>query len=294
MLICALSLAACSEETLTPSEKQEFYEVPQGTASYDNDIVAFYNKYDSRILYEYEENDFRWNITSFLIYRYNEPQAGYIAKSVEFIEECLDMWPGSFVKPIMPYYFLLCSKIYSSEMGYDANWNWTLIELTYDTAYGFNHVDFGYASSAFDALTASQKRALKGNFNKSLIAYACEAGRIEIPAAFLALSTPSDPGSENPGSYGYNGKGFLEYRSGMTYGYDFGLFVKYLTTMTEADFKAWALSDSFDIGGYWQNVSPWAFIRTYPIKQKYEIILKYFKTEFGIDLHAIGNAVAGN
>lgn len=293
-LLCGYFLTACSEDALTPSDPQEFYTIPQGNASYDQTVVSLYDKYGTMFLYDFEERDFRWNITSFLPYYFNPGEKAYVAEALEFLEEaCFGCWPENFLKKVMPHYFLLASRTYRVDRTYD--WSvseYVNTEVDLLTTYGFNHVDFGYTSSKLGALSASERRTLVGDVNKSLIAYACEAGMLEIPAGFLAISTPTNPGGDYPGSWGYNGAGFLEYRSGMTYGYDFGLFVKYLTSMSEADFKSWALSDSFDVSQEWDQSSS-SYMRTYLIKQKYEIIIGYFQTELGIDLHAIGNAVAG-
>ena len=80
----------------------------------------------------------------------------------------------------------------------------------------------------------------------------------------------------------------IEYYKNIDVNYDFGLYVKYLTIMSEDEFKAWALSDSFDVSAEWDQSSG-TYKRTYLIKQKYEIVLDYFKTKYNIDLYAIGN-----
>lgn len=296
-LLLAGMLFSCSEDSLTPSEPQEFYTVPQGNSAYDNDIVDFYKTYNSMFLYQYEAKDFLWNLTSYLGYNFTQPNEAYIPKAYDFlVDECFSLWPKSFLQSVLPSYILLSDGIYVMEQGWDSNWNPIEVEVDIHTGYGLNFVAFGYAGTDIDGLTAAEKREIIGDVNKSLIAYACSRGKLEIPDDFKILSTPSNPGGNYTGPWGYNGQGFLEFREGnmsMTYDYDFGLFVKYLTSMTEEEFKAWALSDSFDCSQEWVNSSS-SYVRTYLISKKYQAIVNYFKTELNIDLHAIGNAVAGS
>ena len=65
LISCLLLVGVCScgEDALTPSEPMGFGEFPQGNASYDREIVEFYDKYGVQVLYRFGEVDFRWNIT---------------------------------------------------------------------------------------------------------------------------------------------------------------------------------------------------------------------------------------
>ena len=191
---------------------------------------------------------------------------------------------------------LLASEIYSVTERYDYVYDeetqeWGSVKV-YDTTYhaaasGLNHIAFGHTSEKFDQLTENEKLNATGEITKSLIVYAASRDKIEIPTEFSDLFNNSS-NTENQGQWGYNGCGFLEYYKNIDVNYDFGLYVKYLTIMSEDEFKAWALSDSFDVSAEWDQSSG-TYKRTYLIKQKYEIVLDYFKTKYNIDLHAIGN-----
>lgn len=300
LLLMAGVIAACDEDKLTPSAPQEFYEFPQGDADYDREFVAFYEKYNTQFLYKYRESDFRWNVTSYIPFYSVPADEDYVEKAYRFIKDrCLDTWGENFYKDILPARILLASKIYSISENYTSVWNedtqkWdymTVYDTTYHaSAYGLNHIAFGYTSEEFDELTEAEQLNAVGELNKSLIGYAASREKIQIPTAFVEWF---DRYKNNNWNGGEHGCGFLEYYKDIDAAYDFGLYVKYLTTMSEEAFKAWALADSFDTSQDWDQATS-SYKRTYAITNKYKIVLEYFKTEFNIDLHAIGNQAAAN
>jgi|GEM_PF-893124 lipoprotein len=288
---------ACGEKDLTPSEPQTFYEFPQGNADYDQEFLAYYEKYNVQFLYKYKESDFRWNVTEYIPYYSVQADEAYADKAFHFItENSFAIWDEDFLRKILPLRVLLASEIYSVTERYDYVYDeetqeWGSVKV-YDTTYhaaasGLNHIAFGHTSEKFDQLTENEKLNATGEITKSLIVYAASRDKIEIPTEFSDLFNNSS-NTENQGQWGYNGCGFLEYYKNIDVNYDFGLYVKYLTIMSEDEFKAWALSDSFDVSAEWDQSSG-TYKRTYLIKQKYEIVLDYFKTKYNIDLHAIGN-----
>lgn len=294
LLLMAGIIVACDEDKLTPSEPQEFYEFPQGDSDYDREFVTFYEKYNTQFLYKYNESDFRWNVTSYIPFYSVPADEAYVEKAYHFIKDrCLDAWGEDFYKNILPMRILLSSKIYSVEVNYRWGYNdegeyvqTRVYDTTYHAAtYGLNHIAFGYTSEVFDELTPAEQLNAVGELNKSLIGYAASRDKIVIPTEFVEWY---DKYRNSVWEGAENRYGFLEYYKDMDVAYDFGLYVKYLTTMSEEAFKAWALSDDVDTSQDWDQTSG-TYKRTYAITNKYEIVLEYFKTEFNIDLHAIGN-----
>ena len=295
LLLMAGVIVACDEDKLTPSAPQEFYEFPQGDSDYDREFVAFYEKYNTQFLYKYKESDFRWYVTSYIPFYSVPADEAYVEKAYRFIKDrCLNPWGENFYKNILPMRILLASRIYSVEQKYGSVWDEGTQQWEYksynDTtnhasAYGLNHIAFGYTSEQLDELTPEEQLNTVGELNKSLIGYAASRNKIEIPAEFVEWY---DKYRNNVWDGGEYGCGFLEYYKDMDAAYDFGLYVKYLTTMSEEAFKAWALSDEVDSSQDWDQASG-TYKRTHAIKNKYEIVLQYFKTQFNINLHAIGN-----
>ena len=60
-------LSGCYDEDVKPSSKPELiygkYTLPQGDHEYDDDIVAFYEKYETLLLYQFTTKDFGWSPT---------------------------------------------------------------------------------------------------------------------------------------------------------------------------------------------------------------------------------------
>ena len=105
---------ACGEKDLTPSEPQTFYEFPQGNADYDQEFLAYYEKYNVQFLYKYKESDFRWNVTEYIPYYSVQADEAYADKAFHFItENSFAIWDEDFLRKILPLRVLLASEIYS-------------------------------------------------------------------------------------------------------------------------------------------------------------------------------------
>ena len=297
LLLLAGILAACEEDKLTPSDPQEFYEFPQGNADYDQEFVAFYEKYNTQFLYKYREADFRWNVTEYIPYYSVPADEAYVGKAYRLIKEkCLDVWGETFCKEMLPLRILLASEVYS----YETKSNWVYdpeigesVQVKYNdttwhaAAYGLNHVTFGYTSDKLDNLTPQEQLDLVGELNKSFIGYAASRGKIEIPEKFIELHNKYRNNQWD--IWSAQDCGFLEYNKNIDVAYDFGLYVKYLTTMSEEAFQTWI--SGIGTGSVWDQDAG-MYKPTNAIPQKYQLVLDYFKTQFGIDLHAMGNRVA--
>lgn len=305
MAVCLF--AACGEDDLKPSAPQQFYEFPQGDADYDQDILAYYEAHGVQFIYDYTEAAFRWNITDYIPFYSTPAEEAYRGEAFHFVaDKCFSIWDEDFLNKLLPTYVYLASEIYNvtekQEYVYnDETLSWgyvTVLDTNYcASTYGLNHVSFGYASEKINELTPEEELDAIGDVAKSLIAFAASRDKIEIPSAFADLFTRDYTGEDLAtyvGGYGYNASGFLEYYADIDVNYDFGLYVKYLVTMSEEDFKAWALSDTFDVNGVWdQSIGEWGDYRqTHLIQQKYEAVIDYFKNTLGIDLHAIGNQIS--
>jgi len=298
IIICLASvfLCSCGEDALTPSEPMTFTEFPQGNEDYDEEFVAFYEKYGTQVLYKYSDVDFRWSVTSYLPYYSAEADKAYIKEAWTFLKEnCLSIWSDDFLKKYLPYRILLGSKIYSLKDTYqtDDEGNKIYQEIPKDAMYGFNHIAFGAVNNKLTSLTVDKKKELIGEMAFALIGYATSKGKMQIPEKFQTYHDDyiNNAGGDYVGDWGYNRGGILEYREGgMDVYYDFGLFVKYLVIMSKDEFENTFLTDEFDNATYYD--ANWNSYRGYPIKHKYEAVIDYFKNTLGIDLHEIGARIS--
>ena len=295
LISCLLLVGVCScgEDALTPSEPMGFGEFPQGNASYDREIVEFYDKYGVQVLYRFGETDFRWNITEYIPYYAVEAETSSIGEGWNFLKEnCLSIWSDDFLRKYMPYRILLASEIYSLKdtYRYDDEGNKIYQKIPKKAMYGLNHLTFGAVNSRLSSLSVEEKKELIGEVAFAIAGYAASKGKIEVPEKFQTYHDDyiNNAGGDYEGEWGYNGGGCLEYRDGgMDYYYDFGLFVKYLVMMSKEEFENRFLTEEFDCGTQYDSVLGNS-VKGYPIRNKYEAVIEYFQNTLGIDLHEIG------
>lgn len=296
-----LFFTACDNDDVEDSgEATELIQFPQGTNSYDNEFVEFFNTYGTQTLYKFGEADFRWAVSSYLPYYASQADEAYVAAAWKVLrDDCISVWPENVLREWLPYRILLASKIWYYTKGYDADWNYVTIEKTQNAVYGYNHVALALANADVENLTAVQRRQWVGDFAYALVGYAASKGLVSIPSEYQTLfntwknSFGEDGGFYQNATYGYNCAGCLESMSLDNYDInkEFALYVKYLVMMTDEDFQTKYLDSSFDCGVImdWSTYTP---TDSQPVRQKYEVVKKYFKNELGIDLSAIGAKTA--
>jgi hypothetical protein len=294
-------LSSCNnEDSLTASDPMTLVEFPQGTNTYDNEFVQFYKDYGTQVLYKYTSTDFRWNITSDIPYYSEVADQNYIADAWALLKtNCFTIWPDDFLKKCLPYRILLASKIWSEkeQWGYDDKGNYvkSYVPVLHNAVYGLNHIAFGVTNSTLADMNNYQKKSLVGDVASALIGYATSRSKITIPADFVKLHDDfgKNNNGEDYGSWGYNGAGCLESYTLLDAYQDFGTFVKYLVTMSQAEFTGVFLNSNFDCGGTNYD-SDWNIIPDHRVLQKYTVVINYFKNTLGIDLHAIGAKVSAS
>ncbi|MCI1246434.1 MAG: hypothetical protein LKG14_03480 [Prevotella sp.] len=306
-IILILMMVACnSDDDLTPSDPEQS-DFPQGTSDYDKEFEDFFKEYGTQVLYKFSENDFRWNVTSYLPFYANEADTAYIRDAWKFIKDnCLSIWSEDFLKKCLPYHLLLASKIYSNSVQYvttDASGDYVkdTIQVPKNAMYGLNHITFGMVNSQIEHLTTDEKKQLIGDMAFALIGYATSKGILVIPDEFKTLhdkyiSHNGESLAYGYGGWGYNGAGCLEYEEDIDYYYDFGLYVKYLVINSKQEFADKYLNDQFDCGTDSTAIDPQTqqtvYVLDHRVRNKYNIVVDYFKNTLNIDLQAIGDSIS--
>ena len=116
-------LSACSEDKLSPIDEltNTIYDPSQGeTGSTESMINAFYEKYGSKILYNFKPHDlyFGWSSLTPKWYVPAEPGENdkYIKRMITFLDEkALSEYPTSFVKKFLPYRIFMIDSICDSK-----------------------------------------------------------------------------------------------------------------------------------------------------------------------------------
>lgn len=265
-LFILLNLFACSKkETLTPSESQPLYTLPQGNEVYDKDIVDFYKKYGTYILYKFNENDFRWRFSPSLLEKLaTEADPAYVDASLNSLDKYLfAYYDENTLQEILPFKILLCSKIVEIEQ-----FTGDTLNIPMPATWSISHIAFGHSNERFDNLTEEELLNLKGSLHGALWACAAARGKLLLPKAFDNMTNYGVVTPLNFKNYGLFSDCFTVYEALFDY-------VMRITSRTKEEFQTEFLGPVNDPTGIFQR--------------KYDALIQQFLT-YGIDLHAIGNA----
>ncbi len=304
MAICALlTLNSCkkSEEALTPSGITDGYVLPQGNNAFDQTIVDDYTKYNTYLLYKFDREDIYWTPTGYTIptltngywspgHEVAMAEETYIPAQLELIKTSLfDLYPEKFLKKFLPSKILLCSKVDSIAMGFDANWQYVKLQKSVGAYSYYNTICVNYGNVNITTMTAADKTAFLKKVNAMLVENFLSRGLTAPTNIFINSADYATAMTTYAQSYG---KGIISGYSGITPLGDWGAYIKAMVTLSETQLnmdvempESWVyptpeplgiLNPKIDINGQ--------------IRKRYDIVRDYFITEYGIDLQTIGNA----
>ncbi len=290
LVIAGLVVAGCrKEKALTPTtEKENVYgphTLPQGNHPYDNDIQVLYNKYNTLFLYKYKPEDLYYNFDYWRGGEYDpvankttrtglfDIPAGeaWVGKQLDLLKEIwLNYYPDSLLRKGLPQkVFLVDSFFYAwAGPGKPAE-NWP--EL-YNIFTGGDFIVATWEGSRMEAITPEEKYTYKSELNTAFLKKARELNAVRRLSAFTSLTDYSQINSTN-----YKQLGIIE--SGVfTPDDDWDSYMKTIVSnsYTKLTSPGGALHASWDVNGV--------------IRKKYDIVIGYFQSAFGVDLQAIGNA----
>ncbi|MBS0027628.1 hypothetical protein ACTJJ0_32155 [Chitinophaga sp. 22321] len=278
LLFITWGLLSCSKEkTLSPNDPPVFYNLPQGNHPYDDSIVAFNKKYGSYILYKFTQQDFAYDLTSYVPMIAANANQAYVQQTLTFFRtQCLDLYPETFLRKTMPFRIVLAAYLDTiiSSLGKPVD---TSRSLTGFTA-SHNMIAIGWADSTLQQHSPQELRQVKAYLNRCYFQQALLSGALIIPDVFMRLGPA--------GGYQYvtgfqPEKGMLEAPSSEDAGrnasatWDFLCYINAITGHTKAELDATILSPSVDRNG--------------KIQEKYDALVRYFKTQYGVDLQAVGD-----
>lgn len=296
-----MMLFACKkdEKIGPPAELEHDYTLPQGNApaAANDKIQQLYNTYGSYFLYVFTQKDFVW-----------VPSTGGSASKIdtavlgkpEYVMDMLtfldDVWlkflPESFKKAQgIPYRVLLADTIKTNRgPGYPPNMQYLYSDYkVIDKA-----ICFAGMNDSLRRMTPADKVKRKNVLTSAIWAYYLQNKIVEIPASFYkltdyvtapaypinAINNPANleafrqrgflPGSYNPVSGAASEWYYGTYSWGTAQPTDANAYILHLTTRTDAQMAAYL---------------------KYPlIKQKFDLLVAYFKSAYNIDVRAIANA----
>ncbi|MBO9632973.1 MAG: hypothetical protein J7578_07615 [Chitinophagaceae bacterium] len=280
MLALIMLLTASCKKEATPvadNNKPPFYSLPQGNHPYDNQIVDFNKQYGSFILYKFDKGDYTWNLTSSFNLYATQPDESKVPDAMSFLFDYIFAnYSENSLKKLLPYKIILAGGMYTLNPnvsgGLDTLWTSPVLVTN-----GFNFVTLAVADT-ITKMTPDTKKLLRANFNFYLWKRALSQQAIEYPPGFTTLINYS---GANPGTYrDYGMLGmfplFTANQSWWTPVEDMLYYVREITSKTSVQFANTYLTTAADPKGL--------------IRKKYDMITSYYKTRYGLDLQAMGDA----
>jgi hypothetical protein len=296
-LALGIIFTSCSkEDALTASTLPEKVVnagyLPQGESEYDNRIMEYYRKYNTVMLYKYDEKEFWWNVTRDLRWTYDsttnrtttffngvaytaapavEP---YVGEQLTLIErKFFTYFPDAFLKAALPTKILLFSNL--REIPYSFDGQPTNSNTKFKNAlFALYYIGINRGNADVRTMTAAQADSFKLELCYGFIETWCrERGYIAFDDQFFTVSTYK-PTTESS----MYSEGFLNVLSQESI-IDWQSYIKAIVGNSYATLTASGqngiLHPSKDVSG--------------KIRKKYDIMVAHFLRKYGIDLQAIGN-----
>lgn len=273
--ICVLLVVgSCNKkETLTPSEDNRLYKLPQGDQPYDQQIMNFYNEYSSTILY-------KWDSVAFIYSPFgrNPVDAWAVNAEGSQVQECLDflnaqwwsLYSKDFLKKTLPFKILLASDI---KWIIPTGEIWPKNKEYHPFAMnGTNHVTFGKAGK-IASLTQLEIDSARGQLHAAHLALAVKNGQLELPPAFIALTYDSYTNTVNAAAL--QNYGVFRVFNAMQRADDFLDYIRLICSKDYTTISTTLFTPQRDPKGLY--------------KMKYDAIVNYYLATYNIDLQAIGN-----
>lgn len=293
MLIFALGvlfmLIACDDESaLRPSDKPENvyggYMLPQGNHEYDTRIVNYFEKYNTVILYKFNEKEFWWNLTSDVRWKYdsvtNKTKEGYEMVSADTLyvgeqlvliqDKFFTYFPDEFLNQNLPLKTLLVGGLkYVKDLSrYPTEADWSLVNV-YS---GYDYLCVNWANKDVKNMTPAQINQFKSDMCYTFLKRLFDAQIMPYSLEFVGVSNYSQSINQST-KYQY---GFLDHMN-KTMNADW---LNYIRMCIENPYEKLIAE-----GGYLHSGIDTRGL----IKKKYNIMIEHFKNTYNIDLQAIGN-----
>lgn len=303
-ILSMLILNSCkkTEAALSPSGIVDGYVLPQGNHAFDAEIVNYYNKYNTYLLYKFNYEDIYWTPTG-----YNVPKMysggywssghevtiadeTYIPAQLALIKASLfDLYPEKFLKKFLPGKILLCSKVDSIYAAYDfTSFSYTKGTKSIGAYSYYNSICVNYGNANVATMTAGDKTVFLKKINAMLVENIIARSLTKPTLDFTNSADYATAMTTFTQSYG---KGIIVNYYGPTALADWNEYIRVMVTLSETQ-----LNMEIPMPGPYDYPSPTSLGILNPskdingqIRKRYAIVRNYFISEYGIDLQTIGN-----
>jgi len=297
IIICLWGVSvSCSEDHKigAPDEIQPDYVLPQGDASDEANarIQDIFDTYGSYVLYNYSSKDAFWTQTSAStgsqVYVIKMGETQYVDEMLDYIHDIwLQFFPDDFLKKGgLPYRVFLADSIYWDRSAVSPGWY-----VCYNQRINGNSVSIAGMNKDLAGMDAVTKKARKNELLSTMWDYYIAQGLLNVPDEFYEdtdyENAPVLPSSGAEALETYRKRGFLpsSYYNGEPEEWYYG---DYAWTQAKAnDLKSFLyhLREKTDEEVAWFLNNPEYEL----IQKKWNILIDYYKKEFGIDLRKMGN-----
>ncbi|MFB6457087.1 hypothetical protein ACE38W_17585 [Chitinophaga sp. Hz27] len=298
--IFTIFLFSCSKketEIGAPVSIKPDYVLPQGNApdAANARIQQLYDKYGSYFLYNFTQKDYEWvQSTGSGNSKLDTAVLGdpiYTSDMLQFLDDVwLKFLPEDFKKGKgIPYRVFMADVIRQYRPNFPPEYTY----LYFDYKIVGKAVVFPGMNSDLRTMTPAQKVAKKIIVTSAMWSYYIANNILDIPSEFYAISNytstaaPVTPLSLPANMIAYRTRGFLP----SSYDPTFGNALEWYYSS-----YAWGTAKTNDANSFITNITQrtdaqMAPYLTYPlIKQKFDLLVNYYKTKYNIDVRAIANA----
>lgn len=265
MIVLFMVISCKKEARIISDQIVPEYSLPQGNHPYDTQILEFYNKYGCYILYKFSEKDFKWNVSNNLSYIAEQGDENYIAPALEALDKYLfKFYNTDFLKKALPYKIILSSKI--REITYQND----TLQTPVSCVSTISHIAFGQVDIRLTTLSASDLKAMKISLQKEFWLQAVAYGKIPLPQLFISATKYNEVFPWNKKNYGAfdNSPGLAT-----TLYSDFASYINVIVSTTSEQLEKTLFLPANDPNGKY--------------RLKYNIIINYYKQNYGVDLQLI-------
>lgn len=296
--LCGIVLFSCKKDASigSPIDVPVDYVLPQGDAPAEaNDkIQSLFNTYGSYFLYKFTQRDFLWvPSTGGGFSKIDTAVLGNPVYTMDMLNFLDDIWlkflPDDFKKDQgIPYRVMMADTIKQYRVGFPPGREY----LYFDYKVVGKSITFAGMNASLRTMTSADKVAKRNVLIGVIWNYYIQNKILDVPSSFYEVSDyetyPASPiNAANPENVeAFRQRGFLP----SSYGANGAAFEWYYGTYS------WPQAKSNDITTYLTAIltrtdDQMASYLAYPmIKQKFDLLVNYYRSKFNIDVRAIANA----
>ena len=285
-LLAILFLSGCAKDTQIGNIQVPGadYVLPQGgDAMADQRILKLYETYGSYFLYEFSEKDFNWTqISNSLgddVFRFDPIEPVKVKNLLDLLQlTWFDFYDQEFLAHALPIRIFLTETVQLQVRKFDWGiWDYILSWKDVYARYLDNQIAISNVNKSVADMSAEEKRVYKSNLQSVFLESLVASATIVAPDEFIAISDYSNnvDDTEEARNAGFVLNPTMDYEWSID------------GNMTESnDLNAYLASLVFRTAKEWEDDLQYPLV-----KQKYDILVSWLKTEYGIDIVKIGNTI---